>query len=170
MAAIKAGTLVRERFDSRSKDLSRFVDFLQHGAPGPHAYVALLGLDAFDTPELLTAIRDGLPYRTLERFQDSSGLPFDTVAELVDIPRRTLARRKRDGRLSAEESDRVVRAARVLASALTLFGGDLSAAMAWLGAAQPALGGGRPLDLARSDLGAREVETLVGRLLHGVFS
>jgi putative toxin-antitoxin system antitoxin component (TIGR02293 family) len=168
MAAARSSVLVRDRAEP-SPDFSRFLEFLQNGAPGPHAYVALLGLDTYDTSDLLRALKDGLPYSSLDRFQHSTDLPFDIVAELVDIPRRTLARRKREGRLSPEESDRLVRAARIVGGALILFAGDLPAATEWLGAPQPALGG-RPLDLARTDLGAREVEALVGRLLHGVFS
>jgi putative toxin-antitoxin system antitoxin component (TIGR02293 family) len=53
---------------------------------------------------------------------------------------------------------------------LELFEGDRDAATEWLTTAQPALGGSVPLDLAKSDVGAREVERLVGRLEHGVFS
>jgi uncharacterized protein (DUF2384 family) len=51
-----------------------------------------------------------------------------------------------------------------------LFKGERDAAVEWLTAAQPALAGAVPLDFARTDLGAQEVERLVGRLEHGVFS
>ena len=53
---------------------------------------------------------------------------------------------------------------------LELFEGDRDAATDWLTTAQPALGGAVPLDLAKSEVGAREVERLVGRIGHGVFS
>jgi len=39
----------------------------------------------------------------------------------------------------------------------------------WLTRAQPALGGAIPLELAKTGLGTREVEALIGRLEHGVF-
>jgi putative toxin-antitoxin system antitoxin component (TIGR02293 family) len=60
--------------------------------------------------------------------------------------------------------------ARVFARALALFDGDADQARAWLSAPQPALGGMPPLVLARTDLGAREVEALVDRLEHGVLT
>jgi putative toxin-antitoxin system antitoxin component (TIGR02293 family) len=51
-----------------------------------------------------------------------------------------------------------------------LFEGDRDAAVEWLTTPQTALGDRVPLDLARTEIGAREVERLVGRLDHGVFS
>ena len=89
---------------------------------------------------------------------------------LIDVPRRTLTRRKRDGRFLPSESDRLLRAARIFGQALALFEGDRDAAKDWLDTAQRALGGVSPLDLARTEAGAREVERLIGRLEHGVFS
>ena len=82
---------------------------------------------------------------------------------------RTLVRRKVRGRFSADESDRLLRAARILGRALELFEGDRDAAMKWMLNAQPALGAS-PIDAARTELGAREVENLVGRIEHGVYS
>ena len=84
------------------------------------------------------------------------------------IPARTLARRKVEGRLHPEESDRVLRAARVLGRALELFEGDAAAAREWLRTPQVALGGERPLSIIGTDLGVREIENLIGRIEHGV--
>ena len=58
---------------------------------------------------------------------------------------------------------------RVFRKTLALFEGDREAAAAWLATAQPALGGVVPIDLAKTDGGAREVETLIEQLEHGVF-
>jgi putative toxin-antitoxin system antitoxin component (TIGR02293 family) len=152
------------------KDVERFRSFLDRGSPGLHAYVVLLGLDTFDAPALLRAVKRGFAYRVLERFQRNSALPFERLVDLVDIPRRTLARRKRDGRFLPDESDRLLRAARLFGRTLTLFEGDRDDATEWLTRPQPALGGAVPIELAKTDVGAREVETLVGRLEHGVFA
>ena len=62
-------------------DVARFHRFLHEGPPGPHAYAVLLGLDVFDTPELLRSIRKGFPYRTLERFQRNTSLALDRITE-----------------------------------------------------------------------------------------
>jgi putative toxin-antitoxin system antitoxin component (TIGR02293 family) len=143
---------------------------LRRGAPGPHAYVVLLGLEAFDPPDLLRAVRRGLSYRTFERFRRNTALPFERVLALINIPRRTMTRRKREGRFLPDESDRLLRASRLFGKALELFEGDRDAATEWLTTAQPALGGTVPLDLATNEVGALEVERLIGRLEHGVFS
>jgi putative toxin-antitoxin system antitoxin component (TIGR02293 family) len=150
-------------------DLERFRQFQRRGSPGPHAHVVLLGLETFDAPGLLRTVKKGFAYRAIERFQLNTSLSFERIMELVDIPRRTLTRRKRDGRFLPDESDRLLRASRLFGRALRLFEGDRDAASDWLTMAQPALGGAVPLDLARTDVGAREVETLVGRLEQGVF-
>jgi len=159
----------RDPVDPAARDVARFHDFLQHGSPGPHGYAVLLGLEAFDAPELLRSITRGFPYRTLERFQRNTSLPLDRITDLVDIPRRTLTRRKGEGRFLPEESDRLLSASRLFGLALALFEGDRDAAADWLTRPQPALGGAVPLELAKTGLGTREVEALIGRLEHGVF-
>jgi putative toxin-antitoxin system antitoxin component (TIGR02293 family) len=60
--------------------------------------------------------------------------------------------------------------ARILQKAANLFEGDVSAAATWLTKPCKALGNQTPLACARTDKGAREVEGLIGRLEHGVFS
>lgn len=157
-------------FDRPNKDLDRFRQYLRHGAPGPHAYVILLGLESFDPPDLLRAVKKGFSYRTFERFRRNTSLSLDRVLDLIDIPRRTLTRRKREGRFLPDESDRLLRVSRLFGKTLELFEGDRDAATEWLTTAQPALGGTIPLDLARTEIGAREVERLVSRLEYGVFS
>lgn len=156
--------------DLSTKDLDRFRQYVRRGAPGAHAYVVLLGLETFDPPDLLRAVKKGLAYRTFERFRQNTSLPVERVLDLIDMPRRTLTRRKREGRFLPAESDRLLRASRVFGKTLDLFEGDRGAATEWLTSRQPALGGAVPLDLAKSEVGSLEVERLVGRLEHGVFS
>jgi putative toxin-antitoxin system antitoxin component (TIGR02293 family) len=92
------------------------------------------------------------------------------VTELLDLPRRTLTRRKRDGRFLPDESDRLLRASRLFGKTLELFEGDREAATHWLTSPQIGLGGAVPMNLAKTELGTREIETLIGRLEHGVFA
>jgi putative toxin-antitoxin system antitoxin component (TIGR02293 family) len=141
---------------------------LVHGKTAGHP-LALLGLPPTGTPELLALVARGLPFSAIDRFKQASGLPWDAVCELVRIPPRTLARRRAARRLDAAESDRLVRAARIVQQALGLFEGDAQAARAWLAAPQRAFGGATPLAFARTETGAREVENLIGRLEHGVY-
>jgi putative toxin-antitoxin system antitoxin component (TIGR02293 family) len=165
-----AEAVPHRRVDTATRDLDRFRRYLRRGAPGPHAYVILLGLETFDPLDLLRAVKKGLSYRTFERFRQNTSLSFERVTGLINIPRRTMTRRKREGRFLPDESDRLLRASRLFGKILTLFEGDRNAATEWLTTAQPALGGTVPLDLANSEVGSREIERLVGRLEHGVFS
>lgn len=152
-----------------ASDVERLCAFFRDGAPGPNAHVVLLGLSLFDTPALVSAVQKGFRYQTFERFRRNIALPVDTIMALVNIPRRTLTRRKAEGRFAPEESDRLVRASRVYSKALQLFDGDSHAASQWLVAPQRGLGGQAPLALSSTDVGAREVERLIERLEHGVF-
>lgn len=135
-----------------------------------HPYVSLLGLAAYDTARLDAAVRRGLPYGAFEKLSRALALPAGKVAEALAIPGRTLMRRKAEGRLAPDESDRLVRLSRLYAAALDLFEGGGSAARQWLHAPALALGGETPFRLTQTEPGAREVEALIGRLEHGVFS
>jgi len=156
--------------DNPTRDVAKYSEFLRAGSPGPLAYVVLLGLSTFELPALIREVQRGLPYRTYERFARSVGMPAERLLKFLDIPRRTLLRRRSSGRFSADESDRLLRAARVVASALSLFDGDRDAALEWLSKPQLALGGAIPFEMAQTEIGAREVETLTYRLEHGVYS
>lgn len=148
----------------------RFVDFLETGSVGANRYVVLLGLDTFDSPQLLRSVEHGLPYSTFEQLLSNTSLATDEASALVDIPVRTLTRRKSEGRFHQDESDRLLRVARIFARALSLFEGDRDAAKHWLSLPQKALGGQVALTIARTEVGALEVERLIGRLEHGVFT
>ena len=154
----------------KGSGLDRFRRFLEAGSPGVNSYVVLLGLETFDSLQLLRSVERGLPYRAFERLIANTSLPSDAALVLVNIPQRTLTRRKREGRFHQDESDRLVRASRIFAHALSLFEGDRDAAKHWLSEPQKALGGAIPLALARTEVGALEVERLLSRLEHGVFT
>ena len=130
----------------------------------------LLGLRLSDPAEIIKRVEEGFSFHTLERFQKVTRIPTDDLAEVVAIKLRTLHRRKKDGRLDPEESDRLLRVSRVFAKTLDLFEGDAEAAKQWFYTPARALGGKRPLDFARTDLGTREVEALIDRLEQGVLT
>jgi putative toxin-antitoxin system antitoxin component (TIGR02293 family) len=151
-------------------DVEAHREALRAGRLGPHWYAALVGLRSEDPIGIFKSVQKGLRYSAVERLQKNSGLATADLAEALVITPRTLTRRKEEGRLEPEESDRVLRLARVLGKALELFEGDVPQAREWLSRPQRALGGQRPLALARTDLGAREVEALADRLEHGVLA
>lgn len=157
--------------NEKGTDLSRFWEELEsEGWEANHPYLLLLGLDPMDTARLVERVEEGLSFGALERLRQNMGLSMDEMAGLVQIKPRTLDRRKKEGWLHPEESDRVLRASRVFGGAIALFEGDGEGALGWLSMPQRALGGAVPLEMARTEVGAREVEGLIGRLEHGVFS
>jgi putative toxin-antitoxin system antitoxin component (TIGR02293 family) len=119
--------------------------------------------------ELIRRIQRGLPFSDLKVLQDSIDMPFEQLAAKLSISRSTLQRRKAAGRLSPDESDKVMRYSRLLHQAADFFG-DIEKARAWLKHPQYGLGGAVPLDYARTEAGAREVENLLGRMKYGVYS
>jgi putative toxin-antitoxin system antitoxin component (TIGR02293 family) len=152
----------------RYPDIERFHAKVVAGELAGHYYVMLLGLKTFDTAKLLERIREGLSYSAWERFARNLSLPKEAITSLVQISPRTLSRRKEEGRLHPDESDRLLRATRLFAQTLELFEGDAEQARQWLISHQPALGGSTPLAYAVTDVGIREVEALIGRLEHGI--
>ncbi len=128
----------------------------------------LLGIEEVGTGELVRRVNEGLPYEVLENLRENVGLSTVEVAQLVQINPRTLSRRRQEGRLHADESDRVLRLSRVYGRTLGLFGGDLDKARRWLSTPKVALGGESPLDYSRVDVGAQEVVDLIGRIEHGI--
>ena len=71
---------------------------------------------------MVAEVQRGLPYAAFERFQEHTQMPLGQLAAWTGIRERTLARRKREGRLQPDESDRLLRAARLYTSALRLCG------------------------------------------------
>ncbi|HEV8525168.1 MAG TPA: antitoxin Xre/MbcA/ParS toxin-binding domain-containing protein [Terriglobales bacterium] len=119
--------------------------------------------------DLQKIIQAGLPYHALEAFMERFGLARTEVETVLGVPPRTMARRKRSRRLRPDESDRLIRLARLAAQAVQVFGKEDKAAT-WMHRPIRALGSQTPLDLLRTDLGAKQVEEVLGRIEHGVIS
>src|SRR5205807_6846412 len=96
----------------------------------------LLGLKAETTLDLVGHVERGLNYNSVERLRQKMGIPMKAMAELLQIKSRTLLRRKEEGRLHPDESDRVLRASRLFSHAVELFDGNEGAARRWLAGAR----------------------------------
>ena len=114
-------------------------------------------------------IRKGIPAAAVESLTRMVGVSQSELAATLGIPERTLARRKREGMLTSEESAKLVRLARVVARAHQVFE-DLNAALNWLKSPNAALSGAVPLTLLDTDIGAESVLDTLGRIEHGVFT
>jgi putative toxin-antitoxin system antitoxin component (TIGR02293 family) len=129
-----------------------------------------LALKADNVVALTNVLKSGLAFATLTRFQKKSRLPLTAILRVLQIPPRTLARRKVAGTLTSQESECLVRLAGLFDRAVALFEGAEPAAATWLQTPSKALGNCTPLQLAETEVGARAVEDLIGRLEYGVYS
>jgi putative toxin-antitoxin system antitoxin component (TIGR02293 family) len=154
--------------ENMSADIAELWKRVKAGRREGHYYVALFGLRRYDALHVVEQIRRGFTYSAFERFQRNTALPFRVLAQVVEIPERTLARRKESGRFQPDETDRLVRTSRVFARAVELFEGNAEGARQWLTSPVIALGGRTPLEFASTDVGAIEVENLIGRLEYGI--
>lgn len=127
-----------------------------------------IGIEAGNVDDMIVALKRGFPASAFDRLRDRLRVSDNELSRIVQIPKRTLNRRRRDGRLQTGESERVLRIARVYDKVLDVFENE-AAAVSWLKKPVRGLGGHIPLEYADTDLGAQEVINLLGRIEHGVF-
>ncbi|HEY3756801.1 MAG TPA: antitoxin Xre/MbcA/ParS toxin-binding domain-containing protein [Opitutaceae bacterium] len=122
-----------------------------------------------DPAEAEKNILAGLHWSEAEQLAEFLEVPVTRLGEILQIPPATMARRKTSGHFSTAESEKIVRLARLyfLAEQAT---GSPAGARSWLKRPQFGLNGRVPLEAARLEVGARTVETLLGRIHHGVLA
>ena len=123
---------------------------------------ATLGGVITNLHDLRLRVEEGLPMESLDAVARHVAVTERQVAVIKYgiVPRTTLARRRR---LTLVESERLERLARIMALAEYVWE-DFGNALEFLHSEQKSLGGARPIDLARSELGAREVEELLMKM------
>lgn len=111
-------------------------------------------------------VRAGLPKRSLQLVARRVVEPGTSATAFVYrvVPSATFKRRSR---LTPDESQRTERVARIVALAEWLLG-NADDTRAFLNRPHPLLDGETPLDLARTDLGARRVEHVLHAIAHGL--
>ena len=110
----------------------------------------------------------------------TAGLPADAAIQIIEriypgekskyyelLPRTTLIRRQKEGWLNVEESQKAERVARVFSFAVEVWGNEASA-RDFMKKPHPMLGDRTPFDVSLSELGARLVEEVLGRLMLGI--
>lgn len=126
-------------------------------------------LEVEEPQQMVDVIREGLPAERFGALRDALGVSTRELLDLIGITKSTLSRRRRRGHFDPDESDRILRVARLFTHAVRALDGRENARK-WLREPARALGGERPLAFADTEPGAREVERLLLRLEHGVFS
>lgn len=139
------------------------MEYVLEALGGPKVFKSAVPTSA----ELRDRVRTGLPYQSLESLRERLNLSLPEAAAILHVPLRTLARRRQERRLDADESDRLYRLARVAAQAVAVLGTEEKAAT-WLRRANRALNGDAPIALLDTDVGTRQVEDILGRIEHGV--
>jgi len=132
-------------------------------------YGASVGLTSADPLDVIHELRRGLPFGAFHQLQEKLGVTSRVLAAVAGITDRTLTRRKKEGRLQTDESDRLLRIGALFDRAVEVLGSE-GAANTWLKSPRAALGNRSPLENADTEPGAREVEDLLGRIEYGVFS
>ena len=138
--------------------------------PAKHRDKLGLGVACDSTPQLIDRINAGFPFSALKQFKQLTNFSMAEIADAMRMPVRTLSRRAREKRLTPTESERLLRLSRLFEAAVELFEGDREGARVWFRQPRKALGGSSPMDMAKTEVGAREVEDLIGRLEYGVFT
>lgn len=131
----------------------------------------VLGKVVHSPLDLADLIEAGLPRETAEQVRDHLQLTEQEMAACLGISTKTLQRlaKQPKGLLSQVQGDRLYRLARIVTLAEQVFE-DTGRAHSWLREPQRGLGYRIPLELMRTEVGAREVENLLGRIEYGVLS
>ena len=126
----------------------------------------ILEIAAADGRAAIDATRRGLSVSAVDALVETGRLSLSEIDRIV-LPRKTQSHRRGLGALTPDQSDRLIRVARVIAAAEKTFGSS-EKAHRWLRRKTTALGGDAPLDLLDTSGGARQVERLLSRIDHGL--
>ena len=129
---------------------------------------ARLGLNTRSHVALVDNIRKGLSVDVIDKLVIELGIAQQTLLQVIALPSATLTRRRASKRLAPLESDRVYRVAKCYRTAVEMFEGNAESARRWFIEPAKALGGESPLDFLDTEVGADEVQKLIGRLEQGV--
>jgi putative toxin-antitoxin system antitoxin component (TIGR02293 family) len=126
------------------------------------------GLAEEERPFVHDEIMRGIPAGRIKRLIERGTLDAKQVYRI--IPERTFNRRVANREpLKPAEADGVARLMRVTELAIKVFS-DPDFARRFLSLPNPALGNRIPNELAETDAGAREVETILTRIAYGDYS
>jgi len=115
---------------------------------------------------IIDGIDKGFPISYVDRVNNLMEVNRSVLSQIIDVSPRTLSRRKT---LKPSESERLFRISVLFQRALEVLG-DREEARLWFTSSKKALGGKTPLEFSETEVGAREVEDLLGRIEHGVYS
>lgn len=127
-----------------------------------------IGISPKSDLHLAEIVEKGLPTDSVARLREK-GLTFSEVSDIVISPRTLKHRKARGEHLSHEETDRIVRVARIIAIAEQVFG-DHEKALAWLRSVDERLNDRTPLSMIHTESGGRLVESMLWQIDEGIYS
>ena len=130
-------------------------------------YGQTIGINPESLKDLIGQLKRGLPVQSLTKLSTQLGVSENRLATTVGIAQRTLTRRKKEGRFKTDESERVLRIARIFERAIQVLGGE-NEARQWFQSPVKGLGNKTPLEFADTEPGAQEVEAMLDRIEDGV--
>ena len=128
-------------------------------------YIGVAPQTEFDLAEI---VEHGLPTGSLALLKEK-GLSFSEISEIVISPRTLKHRKARGEHLSHEETDRMVRVARIVALADNVLGNHAKALL-WLRTADDRMSGRNPLSMLQTEAGGRLIEGMLWQVDEGVYS
>jgi putative toxin-antitoxin system antitoxin component (TIGR02293 family) len=129
----------------------------------------LADLEALPQPELIAAITRGLPASLARELARKMEVTLEDMSGLLRMNPRTLQRRMDEGTLGLGESERLWELSRLFSKAVDVLE-SVPGAIHWFKNPIQALGWATPLAYARTSVGLRELENILGRIEHGVYS
>ena len=133
----------------------------------PTDLLAMLGLPGRGA-ELHRRLHQGFEYKFSIDLLKHLQITQKEFYSILNFAPATIKRRK-GGRFTTEESDRLYRLAEIFNAAIELFEGDEEKARKWLNHPVKGLGGERPVGMAITSAETEAALDLIGRLEHGVF-
>jgi len=129
----------------------------------------IIGFKSNDVMGQVAELKEGLPAGIVDVLGRELEISRKELARIAGVAERTLIRKIQEGRLTADQSERMARVARLLSRTIEVLG-NKERALRWLKAPRAYFGARPPLDYADTELGCQEVVNLLGRIEHGVFS
>lgn len=159
----------RKTSNPRTKEIESTVKF---GSPSHlHIDYVSLGktLERLSPVALAQVVEDGIPVRAYHNVAEATGLSQGDLAEVLGVSTRYLQNKDKDDLLNTTSSERLVQLANIWNLGLKVFG-DKDELRSWLIEPSAPLEGKTPMELMTNAIGMEEVEQLLGRIQHGVYS
>lgn len=127
-----------------------------------------LGCHVDSLSDLRHLVESGLPKKSLSHVFDFLDIPVNIRNDFIYdiIPEGTYKRRRE--KLKADESEKVERIARIVATAMYIWDNNTQELNRFLLTSHPHLEGKTPLEVSKSELGARQVEELLWKIFYGL--